>query len=131
MIKLSFCQNDWPRSELFWQKDSLITHILFELWLITLLWIVSVFLTQTLKGFSGNFQISKLEFTKSIQGKLIKVGHQSFLEAMLNDLFNGLDWNNVQAFSHVTRQVSQVFFILGGFQLLDLIIKDLKSHMTC
>ena len=34
--------------ESFWQKDSLITHILFELWLITLLWIVSVFLTQTL-----------------------------------------------------------------------------------
>ena len=32
----------------FWQKDSLITHILFELWLITLLWIVLVFLTQTL-----------------------------------------------------------------------------------
>ena len=34
--------------ESFWQKDSLITQILFELWLITLLWIVSVFLTQTL-----------------------------------------------------------------------------------
>ena len=32
----------------FWQKDSLITHILSELWLITLLWIVLVFLTQTL-----------------------------------------------------------------------------------
>ena len=29
-----------------WQN--MITHILFELWLITLLWIVSVFLTQTL-----------------------------------------------------------------------------------
>ena len=92
---------------------------------------LNLFDQTAVKAFSGNFQISKLEFTKSIQGKLIKVGHQSFLEAMLNDLFNGLDWNNVQAFSHVTRQVSQVFFILGGFQLLDLIIKDLKSHMTC
>ena len=58
----------------------------------------------------------KLQFAKSIEGKLIKVGHQSFLEAMLNDLFNGLDWNNVQAFYHVTRQVSQVFFVLVGNQ---------------
>ena len=48
LIKLSFCQNDSPIGGSFWQKDSLITHILFELWLITLLWIVSVFLTQTL-----------------------------------------------------------------------------------
>ena len=31
MIKLSFCQNDPPMGESFWQKDSLITHILFEL----------------------------------------------------------------------------------------------------
>ena len=31
VIKLSFCQNDPPMGELFWQKDSLITHILFEL----------------------------------------------------------------------------------------------------
>ena len=29
--------------ESFWQNNSLITHILFELWLITLLWIVLVF----------------------------------------------------------------------------------------
>ena len=48
VIKLSFCQNDSPIGESFWQKDSLITHILFELWLITLLCIVLVFLTQTL-----------------------------------------------------------------------------------
>ena len=48
VIKLSFCQNDPPMGESFWQKDSLISHILFELLLITLLWIVSVFLTQTL-----------------------------------------------------------------------------------
>ena len=40
---MSFCQNDSPVGGSFWQKDSLITHILFELWLITLLWIVSVF----------------------------------------------------------------------------------------
>ena len=30
VIKLSFCQNDPPFGESFWQKDSLITHILFE-----------------------------------------------------------------------------------------------------
>ena len=36
------------RLQSFWRKDSLITHIFFELWLITLLCIVSVFLTQTL-----------------------------------------------------------------------------------
>ena len=29
MIKLSFCQNVSPMGESFWQKDSLITHILF------------------------------------------------------------------------------------------------------
>ena len=34
MIKLSFCQNDSPMGETFWQKDGLITHTLFELWLI-------------------------------------------------------------------------------------------------
>ena len=31
VIKLSFCQNDPPMRESFWQKDSLITHIIFEL----------------------------------------------------------------------------------------------------
>ena len=31
VIKLSFCQNDSPMGGSFWQKDSLITHILFEL----------------------------------------------------------------------------------------------------
>ena len=31
VIKLSFCQKDLPLLESFWQKDSLITHILFEL----------------------------------------------------------------------------------------------------
>ena len=34
VIKLSFCQNYSSTGETFWQKDSLITHILFELWLI-------------------------------------------------------------------------------------------------
>ena len=33
-VKLSFCQNDSPIGESFWRKDSLITCILFELWLI-------------------------------------------------------------------------------------------------
>ena len=31
VIKLSFCQNNPPMVESFWQKNSLITHILFEL----------------------------------------------------------------------------------------------------
>ena len=31
VIKLSFCQNDSPMRGSFWQKDSFITHILFEL----------------------------------------------------------------------------------------------------
>ena len=34
VIKPSFCQNDPPMGESLWQKDSLITHILSELWLI-------------------------------------------------------------------------------------------------
>ena len=58
VIKLSFCQNDPPMGESFWQKDSLITHILFELWLITLLWIVSVFLTQTFVTFIKCMELS-------------------------------------------------------------------------
>ena len=31
VMKLSFCQNDYPIREEFWQKISFITHILFEL----------------------------------------------------------------------------------------------------
>ena len=31
VTRLLFCQNDSPMRESFWQKDSLITHILFEL----------------------------------------------------------------------------------------------------
>ena len=34
VIRLSFCQNDSLTRGSFWQKDSLITHILFDLWLI-------------------------------------------------------------------------------------------------
>ena len=34
MVKLSSCQNDPTMGESFWQKDSLTTYILFELWLI-------------------------------------------------------------------------------------------------
>jgi hypothetical protein len=31
VIKLSFCQNDPLMGESFWQNNSLVTHILFEL----------------------------------------------------------------------------------------------------
>ena len=31
VIWLSFCQNDPPMGESFWQKENLVTHILFEL----------------------------------------------------------------------------------------------------
>ena len=34
MIKLSFCRNDPPMGISFWQKDSMINHILFELCLL-------------------------------------------------------------------------------------------------
>jgi hypothetical protein len=34
VIKQSFCQNDAPFGESFWQKVSWTTHLLFELWLI-------------------------------------------------------------------------------------------------
>ena len=56
VIKLSFCQNDSPMEETFWQKDSLITHILFELWLIMLFSPVANFAQQSLHSFT-NFQI--------------------------------------------------------------------------
>ena len=48
VIKLSVCQNDPLIGESFRQKDSLITQIFFELWLITLFGFVQVFLNQTL-----------------------------------------------------------------------------------
>ena len=48
VIKLSFCQTDFPNGGSFWQKDSLITHILFELWLITILGLLWIFMRQTL-----------------------------------------------------------------------------------
>mgnify|MGYP006903772568 CR=1 FL=1 len=51
LIMLSFFHIVPAMGESFWQKDGLITCILIVLWLITLLWIVSVFLTQTLGSF--------------------------------------------------------------------------------
>ena len=47
VTRLLFCQNDSPMGESFWQKDSLITHILFEL---CLSWYLaqSTFLLDTL-----------------------------------------------------------------------------------
>ena len=56
--------------ESFWQKDSLITHILFELWLITLLWVVSVFLTQTLITISTFFSMNT-DICQLLQGLII------------------------------------------------------------
>ena len=48
VIKLSFCQNDSLIIESFWQKDNLITYILFELWLIMILSPVANFVQQSL-----------------------------------------------------------------------------------
>ena len=48
VIKLSFCQNNSPMGGSFWQKDSLITHILFELWLIMIFSSVANFAQQSL-----------------------------------------------------------------------------------
>ena len=49
VIKPSFCQNDPSMGETFWQKDSLITHILSELWLITHTILVRNLLTHMLQ----------------------------------------------------------------------------------
>ena len=51
VIKLSFFQNDSPMGETFWPKDSLITHILFELWLIMIFSPVANFAQQSLHMF--------------------------------------------------------------------------------
>ena len=51
VIKLSFCQNDFPMGETFWQKDSLITQKLFELWLIMIFRPVANFAQQSLVSF--------------------------------------------------------------------------------
>ena len=43
-----FCQNNSPMRGSFWQKDSLITHILFELQLIIIFSTVANFVDQSL-----------------------------------------------------------------------------------
>ena len=48
VIKLSVCQNDSPMGGTFWQKDSLITCILFKLWLIMIFRPVANFTQQSL-----------------------------------------------------------------------------------
>ena len=48
VIQLFFCQNDPPMGESIWLKDSLITHILFELWLIMIFSPVANFAQQPL-----------------------------------------------------------------------------------
>ena len=55
VTRLLFCQKDSPMGESFWQKDSLITHILFEL---CLLWYLaqSTFILDTLYLESVNTQ---------------------------------------------------------------------------
>ena len=56
MTKLSVGQNDLPRSTPFWQKNSLVTLILFELWL---LWYLAqsqiLWITLYLKNHQKNF----------------------------------------------------------------------------
>ena len=70
MIKLSFCQNDSLVRGSFWQKDSLTTQTLFELWLITLLRIVQVVLKHTLEQLE--FKLEKMMRFRSMQEKLEK-----------------------------------------------------------
>ena len=50
VIKLSFCQNDSLMGESFWQNNSLVTHILFELQPIIILSPVANFGDQSLGG---------------------------------------------------------------------------------
>ena len=69
---MSFCQNVSPRGESFWQKDSLITHILFELWLIMIFRTVANFaqqsLIQKISKASNLVLISSKKSTKIIYG---------------------------------------------------------------
>jgi hypothetical protein len=48
VIKLSFCQNDPLLAESFWQNNSLVTHILFELQPIIMISLVANFGDQSL-----------------------------------------------------------------------------------
>ena len=56
--------------ESFWQKDSLITHILFELWLITHLGLLRIFMRQTLEQLK--FKLEKIIGIEKHAGKVRK-----------------------------------------------------------
>ena len=55
LIKLSFCQNDPSMGQSFWQKDSLITHTLFELCLIMIFSPVANFGDQSILPYIPNY----------------------------------------------------------------------------
>ena len=86
VIKLSFCQNAPPMGESFWQKDSLITLILFELCLFWYLAQLQIWCTTlyniTEYVFSGNCHwsiefiwYSFLNLTFEIYSAETKIGH--------------------------------------------------------
>ena len=59
VTNLSFCQNDPPKSTLFWQKNSLVTHIFFDLCLLSHSAQSQILVTKLFfgSGKCGNFHI--------------------------------------------------------------------------
>ena len=78
MINLSFCQNDAPMGGSFWQKDSLITLILFELCLFTYLAQSTFFGTH----FKYVLKSTKLERNKLYKKRKFENDHKTIMDPL-------------------------------------------------
>ena len=88
---MSFCQNDSPNRGSFWQKDSLITHILFELHPIMILSLVSNFDDHSILSivFLGPLRSSR---TSSVYyPDELNCSDTSRIEALPKDLLSALE----------------------------------------
>ena len=81
MIKLSFCQNDPPMGESFWQNTSLATHILFEL---CLLW----YLAQSQICCTTLYFVLKTNFGPISRLRLVLIGWKFVLKTKKNIVIN-------------------------------------------
>jgi hypothetical protein len=110
---LLFCQNDSPIRRSFWQKDSLITHILFELWLIMIFSPMANFGHHPLV-LGGRGSGRRFLWERAIPGasKVSIISNQNYL-------YNQ-GWRKVKKFGGASRNVVGIIFPLVGIGLTDL-----------
>jgi len=96
VIKLSFCQNDPLMGESFWQNNSLVTHILFELQSIVIFSLVANFGDQSLHNLKAN-NISVNDMTDKNYGQKKKSNRQFLSWTAKALIFKLKDWCNLFA----------------------------------